>query len=65
MTIRKTYSGEFKANIVRSWINGEKTLLELAAENNLHPNQIKNWKSQLMKRAEKVLEDRRRRQSAA
>ena len=62
MKIRNTYSGAFKAKIVRAWINGEKTLLELAEENDLHPNQIKNWKSALLREAGKVLEDKRRKQ---
>lgn len=65
MKVRNTYSGTFKAKIVRAWINGEKTLLALAEENDLHPNQIKNWKSALLKEAEKVLEDKRRKQTSA
>lgn len=60
MKVRNSYSGAFKARIVRAWINGDKNLLELAEEYELHPNQIKNWKSSLLKQAEKVLEDKRR-----
>jgi transposase len=59
MRARKKYSGEFKATLVAEYIKGEKTLPELAAIYHVHPNQIKNWKSILLKRANKVLEDRR------
>ena len=59
---RKTYSGSFKARVLSDLILGRKSLDELARENNLHPNQIKNWKSLLLRRAEEVLEDRRRTQ---
>ena len=57
---RKTYTGEFKARIVIDWLKGKKELKVLAKENNLNPNQIKNWKSKLFKHAGIVLEDGRR-----
>lgn len=57
--MRKRYSGAFKAQVVAEYIRGEKTLDEIADEHQLHPNQIKNWKSLLLKRAHEVLEDRR------
>jgi transposase len=59
MKARKKYTGEFKANLVAEYIKGEKTLAELAAIHQVHPNQIKNWKSILLKRANEVLDDRR------
>lgn len=61
MKKRKRYTGEFKASLVAEYIKGEKTLSELADENQVHPNQIKNWKSILLKRASEVLDDRRSR----
>ena len=57
---RKTYTGDFKARIVIDWLKGKKELKVLAEENNLNPNQIKNWKSKLFKHAGIVLEDGRR-----
>jgi len=65
MKFRNTYTGAFKASIVRSWMNGQKTLIELGEEYNIHPNQIKNWKSSLLKQADKVLCDKRKKESAA
>lgn len=57
---RRTYSGSFKAKIVSELLNRKKSLAELADENQIHPNQIKNWKSILFRRAEEVLADKRR-----
>jgi transposase len=59
MKNRKRYSGDFKARVVADYIKGEKTLSEIAHEHHVHPNQIKNWKSILLKRAHEVLDDRR------
>jgi transposase len=59
MKNRKRYSGDFKARVVADYIKGEKTLDEIANEHQVHPNQIKNWKSILFKRAHEVLDDRR------
>jgi hypothetical protein len=56
---RRKYTGEFKAHLVIEYLKGERTLAELAAIHQVHPNQIKNWKSILFKRAGKILEDQR------
>jgi transposase-like protein len=57
---RKTYEGLFKARVVSEWINGKINLNELAERYSVHPNQIKNWKSLLLKGASQVLDDKRR-----
>lgn len=56
---RRSYSGAFKAKVLGEFLNGRRTLKELADLYQIHPNQIKNWKSLLMKRAEFILEDKR------
>jgi transposase-like protein len=60
---RKTYEGLFKARVVSEWINGKRNLNELAERYSIHPNQIKNWKSLLLKGASQVLDDKRRSKS--
>ena len=60
MKKRKIYSGSFKAKVVLESIKGEKSLLELADQYQLNPNQIKNWKSIFLRRAGDILEDGRR-----
>jgi transposase len=57
---RQSYSGLFKAQIVSEWINRKRSLPELSEYYHVHPNQIKNWKSLLLKEAKHVLEDKRR-----
>jgi transposase-like protein len=57
---RRTYSGSFKAKVVTDWILGKRSLSDLAEQYQIHPNQIKNWKSMLLKNAHLVLGDRRR-----
>ena len=59
MKKRKTYSGSFKAKVISDLILGKKELDELANDHQLHPNQIKNWKTLLFKRAHIILDDRR------
>ncbi|MFA5180118.1 MAG: transposase [Syntrophales bacterium] len=61
---RQSYSGSFKAQVVYEWINRKKTLYELAEYYHVHPNQIKNWKSLLLREAKHVLEDKRREKPA-
>jgi transposase-like protein len=57
---RRTYEGLFKARVVSEWINGKINLNELAERYSIHPNQIKNWKSLLLKGASQALDDKRR-----
>jgi transposase-like protein len=61
---RQSYTGFFKAKVVHELINGKKSLRELSEQYNIHPNQIKNWKSLLLKKASNVLDDKRRKRSA-
>ncbi len=64
MKKRKKYSGDFKARVVAEYIRGDKTLSELANKYDVHPNQIKNWKCLLLKRAPEILDDRRNRDTS-
>jgi putative transposase len=59
MMKRKTYSGSFKAKVISDLILKKKALMELAIDYQLHPNQIKNWRTLLFKRAHIILDDKR------
>ena len=59
MKQRKVYSGSFKVQVILESIKGEKSLKELAEQYQLHPNQIKNWKSVFLRRASTLMEDKR------
>jgi transposase len=59
MMKRKTYSGSFKAKVISDLILKKKDLADLANDYQIHPNQIKNWRTLLFKRAPVILDDRR------
>ena len=61
MDKRKTYTGKFKAKVVIELIRGKKSLIELATQYELHPNQIKNWKTRFLNQAVDIFEDGRMR----
>jgi len=48
---RRNHSPTFKAKVALDAIRGEKTLAELAKQHDVHPNQITDWKVQLIERA--------------
>jgi transposase-like protein len=48
---RRNHSATFKAKVALAAIKGDLTLPELAKRFDVHPNQITQWKSQLLERA--------------
>lgn len=51
---RRNHSPQFKAKVAIAAIKGEKTLAELAQEFDVHPNQITDWRTQLLEGAGNV-----------
>ena len=47
--IRKTHDSAFKAKVALEAIKGEKTLTQLSSEFGVHPNQIGQWRKQVLK----------------
>ena len=45
---RKQYSAEFKFKVALEAAKGLKTINQLASEYELHPNQVSQWKRQLL-----------------
>jgi transposase len=45
---RRNHTPAFKAKVALAAIKGDKTLAELAQQFDIHPNQITQWKAQLL-----------------
>jgi len=43
--MRKQYTAAFKAKVVQELLKEEKTLAQLASEYEVHPTQLKEWRS--------------------
>jgi len=53
---RRNHSAAFKAKVALAAIKGEETLGQLATRFDVHPNQITQWKGQLLERAADVFD---------
>lgn len=56
---RKQYTAEFKAKAALEVVKANRTLNELASEYEVHPNQLMQWKRQLMKSLPTIFADKR------
>ena len=54
---RRNHSPAFKAKVALAALRGEQTLLELSQQFDVHANQIKQWKDQLLAGATGVFGD--------
>jgi len=53
---RTVYSTQLKTKLVLEAIKGEKTINEIASDNNITPNNLKNWKTKFLENAELAIE---------
>jgi|SRR5687768_4646479 len=53
---RRNHSGNFKAKVALAALRGDKTLTEIAQQYEVHPNQVTEWKRQLLERAADVFD---------
>lgn len=51
---RRNHAPGFKAKVALAALSEEGTLVELAERFDVHPNQVKHWKSQLSEQAAEV-----------
>ena len=57
---RRNHTAAFKARVALAAVKGEMTLSDLAQRFDVHPNQIKQWKAQLLDGAAGVFDGSRR-----
>ena len=50
----RKFSGDFKARVALEAIQGLKTINEIASEYEVHPNQVANWKRDLVNKAPEI-----------
>ncbi len=55
---RTGYGAEFKAKIVIEVLQGGKSLEEIAADNELNPNMVRNWKKEFLANASMVFDEK-------
>jgi transposase len=56
---RRAHTAEFKARVALAALREDRTLAELAAQFEIHPSQITDWKQQLLARGPMFLGQRR------
>ena len=56
---RRTFSAEFKTNLVLQLLKGEKELNVLAVENDIQPNLLRNWKKEFLANASLAFDNKR------
>lgn len=54
---RTSYTSDFKAKVVIEVLQGEKELNTIAAENNINPNMLRNWKAEFLANAGRAFDN--------
>ena len=57
---RRNHSAQFKAKVALAAAKGDKTTAELASHFEVHPNQVTQWKKQLLESMPEIFSRRRR-----
>ena len=57
---RKNYTARFKSKVALEAVKGQMSLSELASKYEVHPNQIRKWKQQLLDQISDIFVDKRR-----
>jgi transposase-like protein len=60
--MKRKFDSKFKSRVALEALRGEKTIAEIAGEFQVHPNQVMNWKRQLLSGAEGLFQTKGERQ---
>jgi transposase len=64
MPKRKTFTANQKAQIVLEMLREDKSVAQIASENNIHPNQLHRWKKQALENFAQLFEEDRKSERA-
>lgn len=64
MKTRKRHSAQQKAQIVLELLKEEKSVVQIASEYGVHPNQLHRWKKQALEGFHRLFEDERKAEQA-
>jgi transposase-like protein len=56
---RRQFLSAFKVKVVLEVLKEERTLSEIAAEHDLNPNQLANWRREFLEKAPEVFDDQK------
>ena len=56
---RRNFTAKFKSDLVLEVLKGEKELNVIAAENQIQPNLLRNWKKEFLGKASLVFDENR------
>jgi transposase len=62
--IRRNHSATFKAKVALEAVKKEKTIAQLSSEFGVHPNQISQWRKQLLNELPDIFSRKRKKQEA-
>lgn len=58
--MRKSYTAEFKAKVALEATKGDKPLSEIASKYGVHPNQVGQWKKELLNNLPDIFSGKRK-----
>ena len=56
MAKRRRFTAEFKARVAKEALRGDRTVQQIAARHQLHPNQVSQWKRTASERLAELFE---------
>ena len=59
MVKRRNFTDQFKAKVALEALRGDKTIQEIAAQHQVHPNQVSSWKKRLLEEGAGVFSRKR------
>jgi transposase-like protein len=62
--MRRSFDSKFKARVALEAIKEEKTLVDIASQYEVHPNQVSAWKKEALTKMPELFQDGRKKQKS-